>query len=449
MLTTFYTTTSLRMVSLKSFKPIIDGERDEPEQHQISTTAHTTSEHHLYRHLYPDQSSTMYSAHGVPINTKVAARGKLEVILNDNSLELITDDRNEDLINQNESNRDIDNNFKLNPTKMTTHNPLNKGSSESNIVNTIEDVSDKGKQDIGKRSVVKVSLKNSNSVDREIASEVQSSELSAMSPRSSPNENLEGSSAETVSPSSSSISIVVVKHGQHPPNQKQVTSDSDYAQDGSSSQSLDDLDEAVENQRRDIPTPIAGVPQESYYDNNGISKIVISGDMHLYQKVAGAKVNGSRLPGGLMDSRFSTPLGSEHFEIVWSNLSYRIEPKWYKKINYLDRIFTHFLPSQTIDNHSSATSTASSSAGMNDNQHQMHTSANSESHLHQTLNHKQKSSLDPLEIFTNLNGTIKSGQMTAVLGPSGKYRIFQIFSPITHDSITSEKTRFAFPLKSP
>lgn len=120
--------------------------------------------------------------------------------------------------------------------------------------------------------------------------------------------------------------------------------------------------------------------------------------------------NQCNLPTGL------DPMG-DHFEIVWSNLSYKIEPKWYKKINFFDRALSHLMPGQTIDNHSSATSTASSSAGMNDNQHQMHSStAYTDAHLAQA---KPKSALDPIEIFTNLNGTIKSGQMTAVLGPSG------------------------------
>lgn len=104
-------------------------------------------------------------------------------------------------------------------------------------------------------------------------------------------------------------------------------------------------------------------------------------------------------------SRSVIPEG-EHFEIIWSNLGYRIEPKWYKRINLIN----HFMSGQTVDNHSSATSTASSSAGMNDDQHQMH-----------ATEARPKSSLDPIEIFTNLNGTIKSGQMTAVLGPSGEY----------------------------
>lgn len=112
------------------------------------------------------------------------------------------------------------------------------------------------------------------------------------------------------------------------------------------------------------------------------------------------------------DSRtLSVVTEGEHFEIVWSNLSYRIEPKWYKKINFLDQVF------QTIDSHSSASSTASSSAGMNDNQHQMHATAQADAP-------RAKTSLDPIEIFTNLNGTIKSGQMTAVLGPSGKINFY-------------------------
>lgn len=434
------------MVSLKSFKLIVDGERDEPEQHQINATSQSISDHHLHRH--PNQSdrpSTFYDAHDELIeNSKATTRGKLEAMLNDNPLQVITDDHNEGSINQDSSNKCISNDVKLNSTEMTTLNhgqsPLNKGSSEINLVNKVGDMSDMRKQDFNNKSVVKFSLKNPNSDEYKSAPEVQSTATittatTVASPSSSPNDNLEEDSANTVSPSSSSISIVVVQHG-NSPNQKQTTSDSDYAHDGSSSQSLDDLDEAVEsNGGRDMPSPSVRVPVNldgNYYDTNGVSKGVLNNNLQMYQKITRGKGNGSGLSGSLMDPRFpttatTTPLGSEHFEIVWSNLSYRIEPKWYKKINFLDQIFSHFLPGQTIDNHSSATSTASSSAGMNDNQHQMHASANADSHLHNTLNSKHKSSLDPLEIFTNLNGTIKSGQMTAVLGPSGKYKIQLIF----------------------
>lgn len=101
------------------------------------------------------------------------------------------------------------------------------------------------------------------------------------------------------------------------------------------------------------------------------------------------------------ESSFSVHTESDHFEIVWSNLSYKIQPKWYKKFNYIDRVFTQFMPGQTVDNHSSGNSTASSSTATND-----------------AADHSQKHY--PIEIFTDLNGTIKSGQMTAVLGPSGK-----------------------------
>lgn len=128
-------------------------------------------------------------------------------------------------------------------------------------------------------------------------------------------------------------------------------------------------------------------------------------------------------------------ISEEHFEIIWSNLSYKIEPKWYKKINFIDRLFNHLMPGQTMDNHSSATSTASSSAGMNDNQHQMHTSANADRQLQQQLNLQQRLPLEHIQIFKNLNGTIKSGQMTAVLGPSGKSFCFSF-------SLANLETRF-------
>lgn len=144
-----------------------------------------------------------------------------------------------------------------------------------------------------------------------------------------------------------------------------------------------------------------------------------------YQIIGGSREDQLKLQLPEMnDSRLSVVTDGQHFEIVWSNLSYKIEPKWYKKINFLDKIFSHILPGQTVDTHSSATSTASSSVGINDNQQQIHnSSANAtDTQLNSNLNDKQKSSLDPIEIFTNLNGTIKSGQMTAVLGPSGKCR---------------------------
>lgn len=143
------------------------------------------------------------------------------------------------------------------------------------------------------------------------------------------------------------------------------------------------------------------------------------------------------------ESRLSIQTESEHFEIVWSNLSYRIEPKWYKKFNYIDRIFSHFASDQTIDAHSSATSTASSGSNMQDEHAQradQMSGPNSmgplgpEAPLAQEANSSGSSTTascatsakkspgpEPIEIFTNLNGTIKSGQMTAVLGPSGEF----------------------------
>lgn len=100
---------------------------------------------------------------------------------------------------------------------------------------------------------------------------------------------------------------------------------------------------------------------------------------------------------------------SEHFEIIWSNLTYRIEPKWYKKINFLQRFF----PSHTIDSHSSANSTVSSVGISVETQP-------AGSDISAASPQINRSAEDPIEIFSNLNGTIKSGQVTAVLGPSGK-----------------------------
>lgn len=240
--------------------------------------------------------------------------------------------------------------------------------------------------------------------------------------------NKENESGEqSVSPSTSSISIVVVNHDIQG-GTRNATSDEEFTQDGSSNHSIDDLEDHEDNNSSKINRSILVKPVDGSYFGSATGNAIDSGllspeNLQLYTEAI--KGNESRLPAST-DARMAIPINGEHFEIVWSNLSYKIEPKWYKKINFLDRIFSHFLPGQTIDSHSSATSTASSSAGMNDNQHQMHTSTNADGHLNSGLNAKQKSAVDSIEIFTNLNGTIKSGQMTAVLGPSGRYQFCAI-----------------------
>lgn len=267
---------------------------------------------------------------------------------------------------------------------------------------------------------------------------------------------------ERVSPSSSSISIVVVQHDNNGPIMRNFSSSlaasaSDIdTQEDMSNKSIDTLEEAATattaSTRDDINglnveggniievpklQQIAGV-QGMMATNNNNNQNQFNTNLQIYQQQdMGRSCKSLAVPkrcnpmGGSNHKTEMETIGGDHFEIVWSNLSYRIEPKWYKKIDFLDRALSYLMPGQTVDNHSSATSTASSSAGMNDNQHQMHTSTNNvDSHLNNPI--KMKSPTDPIEIFTNLNGTIKSGQMTAVLGPSGKLKNF---SPIPNPSI--------------
>lgn len=434
------------MVSLKSFKPINEGERDE----ELNNSDQVKDQLQLQRHHITNQLPSHLPSGTA--NNKTTARGEPEAHFNNNKSlhhhhrhrHQIIDNHERSSINENitKSSHDV----KLNPTKMSTQATNEEDTIEfsngSSMSATLDNRSEAKKRQGNNKNVIKVALKSRVEGDN-------NETRAHIAQKGSQGKNVERDCAEagSPSPSSSSISIVVVQHD-NPSSSRQTTSDSDYAQDESSNQSLDDLDEAHPDNRHkeNLPSSMIRVPvvtDASYFNTNGLTKDnILSGDMHMYQRVVGTKGLGSGLPNAVIDTRLSTSLSGDHFEIVWSNLSYRIEPKWYKKIDFLDRLFSHFLPGQTIDNHSSATSTASSSAGMNDNQHQMHTSANADSHLQNTLNSKQKSSLDPLEIFTNLNGTIKSGQMTAVLGPSGKFLLLFSFAFIlsrASDDITRIK----------
>lgn len=364
------------MVSLKSFKLINEGERDEASYQSNDITQRQASVNHHQSTFYSEPSKSNKQQDAINLQSEVISS---------------IDQKRADRIEPEESN-------KLTQTSTMSRNAGKlQGSSENGLVSNMRGSS---------KSILKVS-----SSDRASKSSIH------------PQEN--DADGKTVSPSTSSISIVVVNHD-NPASTRNTTSDDDFTQDESSSHSTGDLEdtEGANNMKINgaIPTkPTGQLGGGSYY--NGTAENVGSGllsadNLRLYTEAM--KGNESRLPANT-DPAMAIAINGQHFEIVWSNLSYRIEPKWYKKINFLDRIFSHFMPGQTIDNHSSATSTASSSAGMNDNQHQMHTSTNADSHLNSNLSAKQKSALDPIEIFTNLNGTIKSGQMTAVLGPSGKY----------------------------
>lgn len=374
------------MVSLKSFKLINEGERDEASSSdwRDNTNQHRPASEN-YQPSFRSKASEGSKANDINKQQDANSRQHLEAMsANINLSEDSTTSKHEAL----SSNKMI---------QTPIMPPLNADELQ------IDDRKLMSNARGNSKAIVKVSLSDRQAANKENESDEQS-----------------------VSPSTSSISIVVVNHDIQG-GTRNATSDEDFTQDGSSNHSIDDLEDHEDNSSPKINRSILVKPVDgqlgdgSYFDSatgNAIDSGLLSPEnLQLYTEAI--KGNESRLPASA-DSRMAIPMNGEHFEIVWSNLSYKIEPKWYKKINFLDRIFSHFLPGQTIDNHSSATSTASSSAGMNDNQHQMHTSTNADSHLNSSLSAKQKSALDSIEIFTNLNGTIKSGQMTAVLGPSGK-----------------------------
>lgn len=226
------------------------------------------------------------------------------------------------------------------------------------------------------------------------------------------------SSSQTDEKSSEpSISIVVVRHG----NAQSIASV------GSTRETQTAEAEVHQDEQTNEDTRLSGqinnnddlfrVPLDKDTILNRVGSGII--DQHETIEIVPKQKLDDRLPVSFVDetSLSNCSTDGEHFEIIWSNLSYKIEPKWHKRINILDRIFPF---GQSIDNVSSATSTVSSSAGMNDNQQQMHVSSHSTSQLSSTSTSKPKSHVDPIEIFSDLNGCIKSGQMTAILGPSGE-----------------------------
>lgn len=374
------------MVSLKSFKLINEGERDE------TSSGSSSDQNHQSQRTFLDSGVDNARAENLMI-----FNGKQQVSGSSTNKEI---SKNK-LAKSASKQETIGSSYHL-PNEMTGPNNV--------------DVSN---------SMLKVTLSSNN---RENAIQT----LQASSGSNQQHESLDNGSAKSVSPSSSSISIVVVQHGNSIRRRQNGLSEDEYTQDETSNadQSLGELDDAEGTNLKlskpsvvQVPIAELGSAGNVFVGASGKDCGELSRNMGIY---AQNNKGGSQFPVSNSQD-LTVSMESEHFEIVWSNLSYKIEPKWYKKINFLDKAFSHLMPGQTIDNHSSATSTASSSAGMKDNQHQMHTSANADSHLHNNLNVKQKSPLDPIEIFTNLNGTIKSGQMTAVLGPSGKYSIDRLF----------------------
>ena len=380
------------MVSLKSFKLINEGETDDSNSVELDKEFAKSNhqqqgvfQHHYNRHQLP-----IFVSETTRDPLSVAAAGSLGVIaLQDDNHE---SNNNNSLNNNNNRKNEYDNNR----LKMTSSNQdsMTGNQHDTNFVMM------GGSRKPQNSALVSVTLPQMNK-DR-------------------------SETAPTMSPaaSSSSISIVVVRHDRH--NQARLahieSSSADFTHDESSvNNSLTDSVDGSQNLRTNMKisdsTPVTQSLMQTAV-NGSNDKFMDSNEVfrsNLIAYAAPIKRTG-RDPSDMDESRLSVNTESEHFEIVWSNLSYRIKPKWYKKFNVIDRVFSHFMPGQTVDNHSSATSTASSSAGMNDNQHQMHSSANTEAQT----NVKTKSPLDPVEIFSNLNGTIKSGQMTAVLGPSGK-----------------------------
>lgn len=206
-------------------------------------------------------------------------------------------------------------------------------------------------------------------------------------------------------PNAAAISIVVVR----PEGTQLVRKPADNVQT-SDSQINSNIDN---NNDESFRLPIKKDPDMSDIPIEIVPRDSIESFPSLYKQTQDGRLPISFVHGSDVDYS-----GGEHFEIIWSNLSYMIQPKWYKKINLLDKIFPF---GQTVNNVSSATSTVSSSAGMSENQQQMHVSTNSGSQIGSLSTvSKSKSQHDAIEIFSNLNGSIKSGQMTAILGPSGK-----------------------------
>lgn len=227
--------------------------------------------------------------------------------------------------------------------------------------------------------------------------------------------------------SGSSVSIVVVNHDAvtltKPPQDRlpnEAYDDEEFIMEISASSSLGQRSNSIEQMQTD-----SEASSESDAARNAVIKMPeFASPSDLFaddttQNMRQRKTSSALMPIQMPDEPKATR--PDHFEIVWSNLSYRILPKWYKKINFIANALSYFETSHSIDTNSSAVSTASSSAGMNDNQHQMHNaSVNGPQQPIHPSSCRQKSSQDPIEIFTNLNGTIRSGQMTAVLGPSGE-----------------------------
>lgn len=87
----------------------------------------------------------------------------------------------------------------------------------------------------------------------------------------------------------------------------------------------------------------------------------------------------------------------EHFEIRWNNLTYQVEPKWYQQ-NW---------GSILSSNPSIVPATASAETGLE--------TPRKSSGLASSAARKKKTTT----ILNGLNGSVKSGQVTAILGPSG------------------------------
>lgn len=115
-----------------------------------------------------------------------------------------------------------------------------------------------------------------------------------------------------------------------------------------------------------------------------------------------------------------TDLPKEHFEIRWTNLNYQVEPKWYQRLK--SGTFStcdggggaSSSLSAPSSSGSSADSTSSSDLGYGgggtalDSKSQSGKMAGGGSSKARTAN-----------ILNGLNGSVKSGQVTAILGPSG------------------------------
>lgn len=126
------------------------------------------------------------------------------------------------------------------------------------------------------------------------------------------------------------------------------------------------------------------------------------------------------------DDTESTTDDDTHFKIVWQNLCYRVKEKKLTKLaNKLNQIYAHYTNNKG-DHSSGEEATSQTISGQkishvyesNDGRpggaDDCHGQTSDELSMRRPIQNKQRQ-----VIFSNLNGCVKSGELTAILGPSG------------------------------